>query len=468
MQELSGLGALLQERKRRKQTDLLRFIQAVREDYQVNWHHRVICEALMDWITGTGPARLMLFMPASNGKSEIVSRCLPAFLLGVKPCKVIACSHTATLAEEMSIDVRAIMAGEPYQQIFGVKTAKTGSAESWRTLDGGKYVCAGVGGAVTGKHFEYGIIDDPIKNAEEAFSEVMREKVWQWYTRVFRTRRIGGNARMLLTSTRWHEDDLAGRILAKEPGRWKVLEFPAIDETDSRRKPEHRGALWADRYSREFLDEERTLNPYAFESLYQQRPVPEGGGMFKRAWFRYAEKNGSPDLLKLGEKGWLNIRNGRRYVTVDLAASTKTTGDYTVIACWSSMKDGTLVLLDLVRERLEGPDIIPAITRALERTGGEAWIETIGFQATLLQTARRLGMPCRELRPDKDKVTRAAPMAAHFSAGQLWFAPGAWHIDMERELLSFPAGAHDDIVDAMAYGVIVHNKGLAQAAVQLR
>lgn len=412
----------------------------------------------MAWIEGRGPARLMLFMPASNGKSEIVSRCLPAFLLGRKPCKVIACSHTQTLADEMSTDVRNIMASEPYQQLFGLKTAKTGAVESWRTNDGGHYVCAGVGGPVTGKHFDFGIIDDPIKNAEEAFSEVMREKAWQWYTRVFRTRRIGGNARMLLTSTRWHEDDLAGRILEREKGKWTVLQFPALDETDPRRKPEDKGALWPARYSRDFLDEERELNQYAFEALYQQRPVAEGGGMFKRSWFMYAEKNGSPDLFKLGET-WRNIQDSTRFLCVDLAASEKKSADYTVIAAYAAFKSGDLLKLGQIRARLEGPDIIPQIRVMLDRyKAGECWIERMGYQMTLLQHARLQGLPVRELRPDKDKVTRAAPLAALMSAKKYWFAPGDWHIESENELLSFPAGAHDDIVDTDAYAAQVASK----------
>lgn len=461
MPESNELGALLVERKRRTKTDLLRFIQEVRDGYQANWHHRVICDALMDWIEGRGPARLMLFMPASNGKSEIVSRCLPAYLLGRKACKVIACSHTQTLADEMSTDVRNIMASEPYQQLFGLKTAKTGAVESWRTLDGGHYVCAGVGGPVTGKHFDFGIIDDPIKNAEEAFSEVMREKVWQWYTRVFRTRRIGGGARMLLTSTRWHEDDLAGRILEREKGKWTVLQFPAIDERDKRRGAD--GALWPERYSRAFLEEEKELNKYAFESLYQQRPVAEGGGMFKRAWFKYAEKNGSPTLFKLGDT-WRNIQDGRRFCTVDLATSVKTSADYTAIVTGVSFKSGDLLILNVRQERIEGPDIIPAIRQEVNAWNcGDAWIERIGFQTSLIQDARRQGLPVRELNPDKDKVTRAAPLAALFAGGKVFFAPGDWRIETERELLTFPAGAHDDIVDALAYQARVHNDALGES-----
>lgn len=445
--------------------DLLSFIMHVREDYQANWHHEDICAALMEWASGEGPERLMLFMPASNGKSEIVSRCLPAWLLGRQACNIIACSHTQTLANEMSTDVREIMRSEPYQFLFGNRLLQTGAVEAWRTVDGGKYHCAGVGGPVTGKHFHFGIIDDPIKNAEEAFSETMREKTWQWYTRVFRTRRIGGNARMLLTTTRWHEDDLAGRIMKHEPGKWRVLSYPAIDESDQRRGPG--GALWPARYPLSMLLEEKALNHYAFESLYQQRPVPEGGGMFKRQWFKYAEKNGSPDLFNVAGE-WRNIQNARRYITADLAASSKTSADFTVLCLWASFRDGKLVLLDVIRGQYEWPDLMPIFARAHQRLGGDVWVEQIGAQKGLVDNLRRHGVPARPLHPDKDKVTRAAPAAAAMQGGQIWFAPGEWNEPMEAELMAFDAGEHDDQVDAVAYGVKIHNMLLATGATQVR
>lgn len=402
---------------------------------------------------GTGPEKLMLFMPASNGKSELVSRRLPAYLLGQKACKVIACSHTATLAEEMSTDVREIISDVDYP--FDVDIVK-GGTDSWRTSKGGRYVCAGVGGAVTGKHFDFGIIDDPVKNPEEAFSAVMREKLWQWYTRVFRQRRIGGNARMLLTMTRWHADDLAGRILKREPGDWKVLKFPAIAKYDEpeRLKGE---ALWPDRYSLEFLQKEKGLNPHGFASNFQQDPVREGGDMFHAEWNRYARCGRSPNVYVVAGKS-RNIRNATKYLTVDLATSTQKRADFTVIGTWASWPDGELMLTNVIRKHLEGPDIIPEIVLELNRSGaGTVWIEAIGFQTSLIQAASRQGLPVRKLTPDKDKVTRAGPAAALMADGHVWTPADAdWLLEYEEELADFPAGEHDDQVDVLAYGVRVH------------
>lgn len=434
---------------------LLDFAKYTREGYQANWHHHLIADSLTEWANGDGPDRIILCMPPAHGKSELVSRCLPAWLIGLfTGCKVIACSHTQSLANAMSNDVQEILTSAEYRELFGQQIPKRGaSTEAFKTANGSMYVCAGVGGPITGKHFDFGIIDDPIKNAEEAFSEVYREKAWQWYTRAFRSRRIGSDARMLLTTTRWHSDDLAGRILRAEPDKWRVINLPAMAEADE----PHRKLgepLWPERYGASFLAEEKALNPYSFNALYQQRPVAEGGGMFKRHWVRECERRGSMVCI---DDRWLDVSSAHRFLTVDLAASTKTTGDYTVIMAWASFK-GHLVLLDVSRVRVEGPDLLPAITLMLNKhNAGVVWVERIGFQTTLLQSGLRAGIPMRPLTPDKDKVTRAAPAAALMADGRLHFVDGTpWRVDLVDELLSFPAGKHDDQVDTLAYGVRVH------------
>ena len=463
----------LERRKRRKaRTNLADFIRYTFPEYDFNWHHYEICDAVMRWIRGDY-ANLAIQCAPAHGKSEIISRRLPAFLLGLNPnAAIMAASHTAMLANQMNRDIQRIIDDDRYAAVFPKttlwgKNIRTVADGSWlRNSDEfevvghkGRYKCAGVGGPLIGSHFDFGIIDDPIKDAAEAFSETVRNSIWEWYSSVFVNRRKKGNAKQLMIMHRWHEDDLLGRILTKKAAPWTVLNFESIANEDGAHRKKG-DALWPERFPLSFLEEQRRTNPHTFEALYQGRPVALGGGMFKRQWFKYAEKNGSPDLFKTGDV-WRNVQNARRFLTVDLAASTKTTGDYTVIAAWASFKDA-LVLLDVMRDRFEGPDIIPQITVMLDRwRAGDAWIEKIGFQSALLQDARRKGLPVRELYPDKDKVTRAAPAAALMSAGNLWFAPGDWRIPVESELLSFPAGAHDDCVDAVAYGVRVHNDQLA-------
>lgn len=449
--------------------DLLEFIKYTMPDYEANWHHRLVASIVQAWILGhdaagkPAPLRVILEMPPAHGKSQIVSRSAPAWIMAALPHiqplahprpKVIAVSHTQDLANEMSEDVLQVLRSDECRSLFGQTVPDRANKEKWRTLQGGHYRCAGIGGPIAGKHMDFGIIDDPIKNPEEAFSQTMREKVWQWYTRVFRQRRIG-KARMLLTTTRWHEDDLAARILKREPGKWHRVSIPAIAEQAGtyRKRGE---ALWPQRYDLEFLLEEKELNPHAFNALYQQRPVAEGGGMIKRKWLT-TRWTGNPHGMIETPHGWHDTRNLRKFLTVDLAASMKQTGDYTVIGTFAILPDGYLALLDLIRERLEGPDILPQVALALNRHNAQdAWIEKIGFQTALLQDAARKGLPVRELRPDKDKVTRAAPLASLMANGRFLLPEQApWLTDLEEELLSFPAGAHDDQVDVCAYAVRV-------------
>lgn len=233
-------------RAERARRGMLAFTTYTMPDYEVNWHHRVVCEALDDLFAGT-ITRLMISMPPRHGKSELVSRRFPAYILGRDPdAQVIAVSYSADLASMMNRDVQRIMDSPEYQRVF--PGTKLGSSNI-RSLAGGtlrnsdifevvgrrgRYRSAGVGGGITGMGMQYGIIDDPIKNREEADSPTMREKVWDWYTSTFYTR-LEKNARVLVTCTRWHEDDLSGRLLRlqeedPEADQWVEIRLPAIAE----------------------------------------------------------------------------------------------------------------------------------------------------------------------------------------------------------------------------------------------
>jgi len=323
-------------------------------------------------------------------------------------------------------------------------------------------VTAGAGGPITGRGADLFIIDDPFKNAEEAMSPTIRKKIWDWYLSTAATRLEPGG-RMVIIQTRWHEDDLIGQAMEQAGEDWHYINLEALCETPGDPLGRDIGeALWPARFDESELAKKKAADRtgYWWSAMYQGRPAPLEGGMFKREWFRYAERNGAPNLVLLGEHGWRDLNSAHKFLTVDLAASTKTTGDYTVIGAWASFEGGPLVLTDMLRERMEGPDIVPAIRMMLKRTGAStAHIERIGFQAALIQDARRQGVPVMELHPDKDKVTRAAPAAAEMAAGKLFFAwDGPWLGALESELLTFPNGAHDDMVDVVAYGVRVHQE----------
>jgi hypothetical protein len=237
--------------------------------YRMNWHHRVLCD-LLDQFVAQDLRRLMVFMPPRHGKSELVSRKLPAFIFGRNPdAQIIATSYSADLAQRMNRDVQRIVDSPAYTEVFP-GTALYG--KNIRTVAGGSYLRnsdifeivnhrgtyrgAGVGGGITGMGGDYIIIDDPIKNREEANSLTYRDRLWDWYTSTLYTRQEK-DAAILLTTTRWHEDDLAGRLLElarTEPGadQWEILNLPALCEDESKHPLDERDenvALWHDKYT---------------------------------------------------------------------------------------------------------------------------------------------------------------------------------------------------------------------------
>jgi len=235
--------------------------------------------------------KLMVFMPPQHGKSELVSRRLPAYLLGLKPtAKIIGCSYSADLASSFNRDVQRIIDSQEYKNIFPNTRLNSSNARTSGTFlrnadifevvgHKGFYKSCGIGGSLTGTPADIGIIDDPIKDAMEADSLTYRARAWEWFTNVFLTR-LHNDSQILVTQTRWNEDDLSGRILSNMQG-WEVLSLPAINEhgrTDH--DPREVGqALWPERHSLERITEIRQSNPRAFHALYQQDPKPFEAGL---------------------------------------------------------------------------------------------------------------------------------------------------------------------------------------------
>jgi hypothetical protein len=242
--------------------------------------------------------RLMIFCPPRHGKSELVSRRLPAYILGRNPdAPIITASYGADLARRMNRDVQRIIDSPSYQEIFPQtrlfgKNIRTLAGGSWlRNSDefeiveySGYYRGAGVGGAITGMGMMYGIIDDPVKNRQDASSATIRQGLWDWYVSTFRTRLAPGGG-ILITVTTWHEDGLEARLLklaesSPNADQWTVIRLPAIAEEpvasyDIRQPGE---ALWPGRYDNDELESTRlTLGSYEWNALYQQRPNPDSG-----------------------------------------------------------------------------------------------------------------------------------------------------------------------------------------------
>jgi predicted phage terminase large subunit-like protein len=331
---------------------------------------------------------------------------------------------------------------------------------------GGGMITAGVGGRLSGLGCDILIIDDPIKNAAEANSETARENLWDWWTSVAHTRLEPGGTAVVI-HTRWHQDDMIGRLLREDAHdhRWKVFNFPAIAEENDvlGRKPGD--PLWPDRYGVKDLEQiKKSVGTYAWSALYQQRPVPPGGDVFKHEWFskdrRYSVESMEAEHGGAYRLGDLVVGRDqmRVFQTVDLATSTKSWADYTVIATWGVYWHGTrplLFLLHVHRKRMEGPTIVMKLQDLIREWGADyARVEKVAFQLAFVQDARRLGLPIREFVPDKDKLSRALAATPYCESGQVVFPQWAsWLSDCETELYAFPRATHDDFVDALTMAV---------------
>jgi predicted phage terminase large subunit-like protein len=456
--ELAAIEAELARRT------LLTFTTYTRPDYEVNWHHRLVASKLDDVLDGKC-RRLMIFEPPQNGKSEQVSRRFPAFALGKKPkLRIIAVSYGDTLAQDMSRDVQKIMDTPAYKTLFpGTRLAEARDKEK-RTQgqfdvvgQSGYYIAAGIMGAITGKTSDIGIIDDPIKNREEAESEVYRDKVWEQYKSAFATRQFGSEGAIVLCLTRWHEDDLAGRLLklaAENPDadQWEVLDLPAIAEQVRPFDPRSIGeALWPEKYPLAELRRRRAgMGEYDWAALYQQHPAPSGGGLFKEEWFAGRVLDASPAIMRVA-RGWDT-------------AGTENDGDWT---CGTKIGEefyrdnmtgilnstGRFVVLDVVRKQLgpDGVDKLIQITADMdgkcaqreEKEGGSAGLSVIAARTKTLKGKDYQGVPVTG-----SKVTRSKPFRAQCEAGNVYLLRAPWNTEYIKELCGFPTGKHDDQVDA--------------------
>lgn len=419
-------------------------------------HLTLLNEKLLDVANGQ-ISRLLIAMPPRHGKSEFASKYFPAWYLGRHPQnKIILASYEADFAAQWGRKTRDLL--ELYgPRFFGIEVRKDSkAADRWEVADyGGGMQTSGVGGAITGKGADLLIIDDPVKNAEQANSEVYRDKTWEWYTSTAYTRLEPGGA-VILIQTRWHENDLAGRILeqSRETGEpWVTVNLPAIagENDELGRAPGE--PLWPERYNIGDLDRIRgALGSYQFTALYGQSPVAPAGNVFKRSWFQYW--NGDDEYYRLGQMG-RSVRRirCRRFGTVDLAFSLKKEADYTVIAAWAVTPQCDLILLDFHRERMEGPALQRSIRAMVEKHDLDyVGIEKVLGQSLVVHGARLDGLTVRSLIADVDKLTRSIPAQVRMEAGQVFFPTN--HPDLEvweHELLTFPRGTHDDCVDVLSY-----------------
>lgn len=380
--------------------------------------------------------RLIIEAPPRHTKSELASRRFPAWFLGRHPNEqIITATYNAEMAADFGRDVRNIVDSTLCRNIFPQLSLRPDSraANRWHTTQGGIYVAAGVGSALTGRGGHLAIIDDPFKGRAEADSEAHRAAVWDWYRAVFLTRLMPGG-RIILVATRWAEDDLTGRILqtAEKTGeKWHRISLPAIDEDGK--------ALWPKWYPLKALEKlKATLGPRDWLSLYQQRPTAFEGIFFQREWMRYYEQ--APEGLST-------------YISADFAVS-ESSGDFTEIGVWGVDETGAVYLLDWWYGQETADVWIEQILDRVDRFEPLALISETGqirravepFLARAMRDSNRYVM--REWLPHAaNKSAHARSFQAIMANGRVHFPETDWAERVLNQLLKFPSGRRDDAVD---------------------
>jgi predicted phage terminase large subunit-like protein len=454
-------------------TTMAGFMLYMKNDYELMWYNRLICSKLDDF-ANCKSNRLIINMPPQHGKSELISRKLPAFLFGRNPNeKIIAASCDATLASKFSKDVQRIIDTNIYKNLFPATYINSKDNRQERNLDthyirtnrffeicknNGYYQCAGVGGSINGESATVLILDDPYVNYQSANSSTIREGIWDWFVSTFLTRKSSELLRVLIVHTRWHEDDITGRLLTLEPEDWDVVSLPAIANEESvssgydiRQLGE---PLWANRHPLIELEKTKERSgSIVWNSVYQQRPSPQGSGLFNRKNFVYANLiNGLYSFTANNVSYTYNASDCYRFATCDLSITASSNSDYTVVSIIDYI-NGFIILHDVYRKQVDGADHIDIIKSLIQSYNIKLmYIENNQYQSTLVQSALMQGLPVQGVRADKSKELRALGIAAKFEAKKVIFNNNISSLNvLENELLQFPQGKNDDFLDAMSY-----------------
>lgn len=427
---------------------LLRYCQVVDRKYRTPAHIRRIAAALERVATGR-LRRLLVVLPPRHGKSVLISQRFPAWILGRDPTReIILSSYNDDLAAAFGRRLRNLIASEEHAAVFPDDGARLSvdsrAADEWHTRAGGVFRAAGVGGAITGRGADLFIVDDPFRSQSDADSLLQRNRVWDWWE-VDAQSRLHPGAAAVVVSTRWHADDLVGRLL-RGPESWELLHAPALSG-------EPPVALWPERFSaQELLERRAAMTMRRWLALYQGEPTQDGGSYFRADWLREYDPAELRRQWQQHGRDWLAC-----YGASDYAVSAGR-GDYTVHLVVGLDPAGTLYVLDVWRARTDPAAWIEAMLDRMDRYQTLRWAEEAGqirnaIGPALAQRKRErqvVGLQ-EQFHSAQDKPTRARAIQARMELSGLYVPRGApWRPELEAELLAFPTGRHDDIVDALS------------------
>ena len=452
--------------------DLIAFAQAMMPDpdgsrsgegwrsrYKPQPHHRYLADLLHSIAYGRAKRHLAISVPPQSGKTQLASVFFIAWYHGLHPTRhVIFATYNADRAREVGVEVRKVMESNEYAAVFPEYQLRSDrrAADEFSSTAGGNVSFIGRGGAGTGKAADLVVIDDPIKNREEALSSNVLRELHEWYAYVIESR-CHIDSRQIIIQTRWATDDLIGRLC--DPSHpehdpeiakfWLYVNIPGImrDEPITYRLGKRPGeALWPERFPVELLERKRRLNPIAFEALYQGNPTPDDGAFFTKGIIQTYD---SPSELP---------RDLEVYAASDHALSEKQSADRACVGCAGVDKDGVLwVFPDITWARLGPSGLVDAVIAQMERHRPRIWFgeedmigRALGPVIRNKMRDRQLFCQLQALPAIGSKQARAANIQAMMSLGMVRFpAFATWWRAAETELLKFPAYAHDDFVDFM-------------------
>lgn len=420
-------------------------------------HHRALAKVLEKVEKGHIP-RLIVTLPPRHGKTELISRRFIPWLLGKGPYRnIIFATYNEPFSQDIGGDCRNIMQSTHFKQVFPKFRFRLGglSREKLQAAEGGMAAFVGRGGSITGRGADILIIDDPIKDAEEAMSPTLRQKLWDWFTQVAMTRLMTKFAAVVVVHTRWHEDDLIGRITdpsnpcysEEEAAKWKIINLPAISLDDDPLGRQPGEALWPERFDLEFLSAAKQLDARGFSALYQQRPTPDDGDLFRAEWLVHYEKSELPSDLRI-------------YAASDHAiGEDKTRNDATVMIVGGVDKYGDLYILDVWWEKQGADKQVEAMLRLAKQHKPLLWFAERGHISKAIgpflrkrMQEERVFFSVEEVTPIGNKVQRAQSIMGRMSMKKVKFPKHApWVMRAREELLKFPNARHDDFVDALAW-----------------
>lgn len=426
--------------------------------YDPQYFHRAVAAALEEAEKGD-LRRLIITLPPRHGKSELTTRRFPAWLLGRDPYRhLIVATYNQPFAEDFGRKVRDIMQSSGFATVFPDTTLARGSQASDRlaTEEGGMAAFVGRKGSTTGRGADFLIIDDPLKDRNEANSPVIRDDCWDWFNDTASTRLMSDTGVIIIILTRWHEDDIVGRLTdpsnahynIDEAADWKIINIAALaEEGDVLGRPLG-AALWPEKFGRDYLLSFKRRNPKGFASLYQQHPTPEDGDFFQADMIHTYKREDLPTNLRI-------------YAASDHAVGIKQEHDKTCLLIVGVDERDQIWLLDCWWKRAKTDSVVDAMVKMMRKWKPIVWWAESGH------IAKSIGpFLFKQMRDEKvyvniseqavthgDKVQRAQSIQGRMSMPGMvrWPSFEAWFEDAKAELMKFPGGRHDDFVDALAH-----------------